>query len=420
MEYLDYDMDGYKLHVIKTNRFKTVFYSVNIRFKDEKENERYTSMLSRILLHTSKKYDSLKEINIACANIYDPSYNIKILESGSQDVLSLTASFANEKYTEKGMNEQNIKFLSDFLFNPKVVDGGFDSDVFENQKAKLLEYYKSLKDMPRNYAESRLSEEMQIKGYQIFKLDELIRSITSLTRYDLYDFYKKIMNEGILDVFVCGDVDEKEVYDILKKTIIFKGHGNRNINHLVKQKNFNLKPNVVIESSLNTQSNLVIGVKFSSLSDFERKYVFVLYSWILGGGMNSLLNQTVREKNSLCYYIYAIRQTLFETMRIYAGINGEDFEKTYNLIQNEMNNMEKGTFADELFEGVKEIYYNSLVKIEDSQSDVVSNYISELFLGNDNISKRHEEMSKVTKEDVIALAKKAHIDTVYLLKGEIE
>ncbi len=420
MEYLDYDMDGYKLHVIKTNRFKTVFYSVNIRFKDEKENERYTSMLSRILLHTSKKYDSLKEINIACANIYDPSYNIKILESGSQDVLSLTASFANEKYTEKGMNEQNIKFLSDFLFNPKVVDGGFDSDVFENQKAKLLEYYKSLKDMPRNYAESRLSEEMQIKGYQIFKLDELIRSITSLTRYDLYDFYKKIMNEGILDVFVCGDVDEKEVYDILKKTIIFKGHGNRNINHLVKQKNFNLKPNVVIESSLNTQSNLVIGVKFSSLSDFERKYVFVLYSWILGGGMNSLLNQTVREKNSLCYYIYAIRQTLFETMRIYAGINGEDFEKTYNLIQNEMNNIEKGNFADELFEGVKEIYYNSLVKIEDSQSDVVSNYISELFLGNDNISKRHEEMSKVTKEDVIALAKKAHIDTVYLLKGEIE
>ena len=420
MEYLDYDMDGYKLHVIKTNRFKTVFYSVNIRFKDEKENERYTSMLSRILLHTSKKYDSLKEINIACANIYDPSYNIKILESGSQDVLSLTASFANEKYTEKGMNEQNIKFLSDFLFNPKVVDGGFDSDVFENQKAKLLEYYKSLKDMPRNYAESRLSEEMQIKGYQIFKLDELIRSITSLTRYDLYDFYKKVMNEGILDVFVCGDVDEKEVYDILKKTIIFKGHGNRNINHLVKQKNFNLKPNVVIESSLNTQSNLVIGVKFSSLSDFERKYVFVLYSWILGGGMNSLLNQTVREKNSLCYYIYAIRQTLFETMRIYAGINGEDFEKTYNLIQNEMNNIEKGNFADELFEGVKEIYYNSLVKIEDSQSDVVSNYISELFLGNDNISKRHEEMSKVTKEDVIALAKKAHIDTVYLLKGEIE
>ena len=176
----------------------------------------------------------------------------------------------------------------------------------------------------------------------------------------------------------------------------------------------------MIESSLNTQSNLVIGVKFSSLSDFERKYVFVLYSWILGGGMNSLLNQTVREKNSLCYYIYAIRQTLFETMRIYAGINGEDFEKTYNLIQNEMNNMEKGNFSDELFEGVKEIYYNSLVKIEDSQSDVVSNYISELFLGNDNISKRHEEMSKVTKEDVIALAKKAHIDTVYLLKGEIE
>ena len=105
-------------------------------------------------------------------------------------------------------------------------------------------------------------------------------------------------------------------------------------------------------------------------------------------------------------------------MKIYAGINGSDFDKTYELIQEEMKNMEKGNFSSELFEGVKEIYYNSLIKIEDMQSDLVGNYTSELFTSNDRIDVRRKQMEKVTKEDVMNLAKKVHIDTVYLLKGE--
>ena len=418
MEYLDYDMDGFTLHVIKTDRFKTIFYNVNIRFDDEKDTERYMGLLSRLLIQTSSKYNSLRDINVACASIYDPSYNIRVLCSGAEDILTLTASFANEKYTEKGMNEINFKFLTRFLFEPKIVNNGFDREIFEIQKEKLLEYYKTMKDRPQDYANSRLSEEMKYRKYDVMKLDDLIKSIESLTAEDLYEFYKKIMNEGKLDIFVCGDVDPLVIKNMFKDIIKFKGSKRGKINHLVKQISYNKNENIIIEPSNNTQSNLIVGCKLLDLTDFERKYVFVLYSWILGGGMNSLLTQTVREKNSLCYYIYATRQNLFETMKIFAGINGLDFDKTYRLIKEEMKNMENGNFSSELFEGVKEIYYNSLIKIEDGQSDLVGSYTSELFVGNDSIIERKKQMSKVTKEDVMNLAKKVHIDTVYLLKGE--
>lgn len=417
MDYIDYDMNGFDLHVIKTDRFKTISYNINIRFDDEKDTERYMGLLSRLLIQTSKKYDSLRDINVACASIYDPSYNIRVLSSGSKDILTLTASFANEKYTEAGMNEANFKFLTSFIFEPKIIDNGFDREVFEIQKEKLLEYYRTMKDRPQDYAGGRLSEEMKCKKYDVMSLDDLIKSIESLTAKDLYSFYKKIMDEGKLDIFVCGDVEPLEIRDIFSKLIKFKGTKEK-IEHLVKQTSYNKKERIIIEPSNNVQSNLAIGCKLMDLTDFERNYVFVLYSWILGGGMNSLLTQTVREKNSLCYYIYAVRQNLFETMKIYAGINGSDFDKTYSLIKEEMNNMEKGNFSLELFEGVKEIYYNSLIKIEDSQSEIVGNYTSELFTHNDKIDVRKKQMEKVTKEDVMNLAKKVHIDTVYLLKGE--
>ena len=95
--------------------------------------------------------------------------------------------------------------------------------------------------------------------------------------------------------------------------------------------------------------------------------------------MNSLLNQTVREQNSLCYYIYASRQNLFETMKFMRALKARIFDKTYELIKEQMKNMEKGNFSLEIFDGVKEIYYNSLIKIEDSQSDLVGNFTSEVF-----------------------------------------
>lgn len=418
MKYYDYDMDGFKLHVIKTNRFKTVFYSINIRFEDNKDSEVYTSLLSRMLIQTSSKFNSLREINTYCASIYDPSYNIRVLGSGSENILRLTSSFANEKYTEKGMLLKNLEFLTSFIFEPKIVDGGFDKEMFDIQKEKLLEYYKSMKDNPKEYAKGRLAEEMQIKKYKVLKLDDLISGISNLSEVELYNFYQSIMSKGCLDIFICGDVDEKEVKKIFSKLIKFKGT-HKKINHLVKQHDFKDMPNIVVDKTNNTQSNLIIGFKLDNLSDFERNYVFVLYSWILGGGMSSLLSQTVREKYSLCYYIYAVRQNLFETMKIYAGIDGVNFEKTCNLIQDELENMENGNFSLELFEGVKEIYYNSLIRIEDSQDDLVASYVSEIFINNDSISDRKKNMSKVTKEDVMNLAKKVHVDTIYLLKGEV-
>ena len=141
---------------------------------------------------------------------------MRVLESGSQDILSLSASFANEKYTEKGMLKKNLEFLSEVLFSPKVINGGFDEEVFQVQKEKILEFYRTIKDKPQNYAGFRLSEEMQSKKYQVYKLDELIKAIEDLSAHELYEFYKMIMHKGKLDVFVCGDVNPEEIRDILK------------------------------------------------------------------------------------------------------------------------------------------------------------------------------------------------------------
>jgi len=50
---------------------------------------------------------------------------------------------------------------------------------------------------------------------------------------------------------------------------------------------------------------------------------------------------------------------------------------------------------------------------------IISLYAGIEYLGSDDIKTRIERMNKVTKEDVMKLATKIHLDTIYLLEGEL-
>ena len=105
-------------------------------------------------------------------------------------------------------------------------------------------------------------------------------------------------------------------------------------------------------------------------------------------------------------------------MNIFAGIDADKFDEVYDLIEENMEKMIKADYPDEYLEGARQVYYNSLNNIEDSLDSLTSNFESEKLTGSDSVDERRKNISKVTKEDISALAKKVHIDTIFLLKGE--
>lgn len=418
MNYKKYRMNNYDLHMIYSKRFKTIEIVVNLRFLGDKYSEVYVPLICKLLLNTTSKYDSILETNKACAKVYDPMYSIRPFGSGKEMVISLKTNFVNEKYTEIGMNEKSIDFVLPFLFEPKIVDGGFDKEIFEVEKEKLINNYMSIKDYPSDYADAMNDYYLDKKGYNGFSVDEAARFMRKITREDLYDYYLKILENSKLDVFVCGDFDFKAMKKIFEKRIIFNGVRKGKINHFIKQTCYRKIPKVVKERTNNVQSNLVIGCKVTAMTKFEREYVFPIYSWILGGSINSLLGRTVREENSLCYYIYASSDRLCSTLKIYSGINLDDYDKVMKFIDLEMGNIKTGKFSSSLIDNVKKLYCNSLDGLEDSQTDFLNNYISQTFLKIDDFKLREKFIKKVTKDDIMKFAHKIHVDTVFLLEGD--
>ena len=190
MDYKLYKMDNYNIYFLKTKKFKTI--SLSIRFNKEKTREDavYTYLLKEILKSGPINYNKINDYYKARLDIYNPSINIGVSNYGKDRTFLINSKFANEKYTEKGMNKKTIEFIFDTLYNPKVKDGKFDEKLFEITRHDYIEVLKSAKDDPFKYASDRLWEEMNVYDFDMLNNKEAILLASQITAFDLYNYYK--------------------------------------------------------------------------------------------------------------------------------------------------------------------------------------------------------------------------------------
>ena len=137
MEYKKIDMGAYNLHLINTNKFKTITMEINFREKITKDNITKRNLLKAVLLNSNKSFPKERDLIKETENLYD----LKLLSSntriGNYSNLSFKIRFLNEKYTEESMNEYSISFLLDILFNPDIENDSFKKDVINKCKNKI-------------------------------------------------------------------------------------------------------------------------------------------------------------------------------------------------------------------------------------------------------------------------------------------
>ena len=126
----------------------------------------------------------------------------------------------------------------------------------------------------------------------------------------------------------------------------------------------------------------------------------------------------VREKKSLCYYIYSTGNIRLNIFQIKSGIDYKNVNKVINISKKCIEKIKNGDFNDELIERAKKCYINAIIENEDYASAVLADYINSYFFGKDNMSIRKKRISEVKKEDVINFIKKIDLDTIYVLKGD--
>lgn len=420
MNYQVYDEGAYKLHCIRSNNFKKTNIIINFKRKADKKELSLRALLPRTLMESTQKYKTAREMIIETENLYNLYLNTNCYLSGNYNIIRFDATFLNNDYTEENLFEKAVDFILEIITNPNIKNNAFDEKTFSITKDILKEEIETFNDDPNRYSFLRLYKEIDRKSIYASCILGTLKELEKITPKKLYNYYKSVIESDQIDIFVISPLDKETVRDTITKKLNLKNRKAFTESHYIDYTKYHKKPKVVKETSEYEQSKLLIACKFDTLTDFEMKYVSLVYSYILGGSPSSKLFQTVREKNSLCYSISSSFKPLNKFLIISSGINPDSFKRAYRLIKKEIKNMEKGNFEKNKIEEAKVTYRAGLEEIKDSPSALLNTYIAHEYINTDLLDERYSKIGDVTYEDVVEFAKKVHIDTVYLLEGAEE
>ena len=145
MKYTKKDLASYNLHLINTDKFKTITMKVVFSSPIKKEEITMRNVLSDILLQSSKKYESRRELTIKAEDLYAADIYNNTQRLGNYILTSMNLQVLNDKYTEEGNFEKAVKFLSEIIFNPDIENNSFKEDKLDLALSNVKVALESLK-----------------------------------------------------------------------------------------------------------------------------------------------------------------------------------------------------------------------------------------------------------------------------------
>ncbi len=418
MKYIKKTYGSYNLHMLKTDRFKTITIDLIFRKKVSKEDITKTNFLADMLTFSSKNYKTRREMAIKQQDLYACEVDFNCYRLGNYYNTDISLLCLNEKYTEKGMIKQTINYLSDIIFNPNVDNEKFDSTAFEIIKTNTIKQIESIKEDTRKYSLVKMLEKMGPKEKYSLHGFGYIEDLEKITEENLYEYYKDFIRNSGLDIFIIGDIDFDEIEQIFKENFKFDIYHKKDNDFIIEHEKIRKLPKTIVEEYPSSQSKLSIGCKINDLTEFERNYALTIFNMILGGSSESKLFRNVREKNSLCYYISSNSNKIDNLLFITSGITKNNMKKVVSLVKKELKNIQEGKFTEDEIEKAKVKYISLVEEMYDYPSQIISYYYASEILNSDLPEERKKMVDKVTKEDIINVSKKVYIDTIYLLGGE--
>ncbi|MBQ8219447.1 MAG: insulinase family protein [Bacilli bacterium] len=413
MVYNCYDMNAYNLHIIKTDKFKTITVEIAFRRKIKKEEITIRNLLKELIINSSYNYPTEKKLIIETEKLYD----LKLLTSnyriGNSTIFSLKSRFLNEKYTEEGMNKESIRFLLDILFNPRL-----DNEV-DKCKKRLEKSINSLSDNKVKYSLFKLLEHTGNMPYS-YNSYGYLDDLEKITHEDILAYYNDMIRNDIIDVFVVGEVSDKEIKEIFKEYFKVTTYHKQKIDIITKElsnvrkiKEYNEKDNV-------NQTQLAILYNVKGLTDRERKYVFPVYGEMLGGSSNSILFENVRGKNSYAYYVNSIVKSYDNIMMVYSGIDGNNTNDVKKIIDKSLKEINKGKIDKDKFESAKKTIISGIKASLDNPMGIINNYYAKMLVNSDDIDVRIENVNNVSINEIISLSKKISMYSYFVLEASNE
>lgn len=418
------EINGYNLHLIPTKKFKTIHMVAKFKAPLDREVMTKRALLPYLIQQGPEAYPSQEEFQTKLDELYGASLSIDGAKKGNNHIMSFRFEVANQEYikNETSILVDAISLFNNIIFNPNVSNDAFDLNLFKREKETLKRRIRSIEDDKMSYANMRLIDEMCKDELYSIHVHGYEKELDQLTSEDLYTYYKQMIKEDRLDIFLVGDFDEKVMSDLFTSRFKREASNNVEINHIVNDEDLSHeKTREIVEKQSIQQAKLHIGYRTNVRFQDDDYFALHVFNGIFGGFPSSKLFLNVREKHSLAYYAASRIESHKGLLIVFSGIAPEDYQKAREIIEIQVEAMQKGDYTEEHLQETKELIINQLLETLDNPQGIIELFYQQVIAGkkltpNELIS----GIKQVTKEAVSRVANKINEDTVYLLtnKGE--
>ena len=415
--------DGINLGYINETKFKTNFFKVCFCIDLEREYTTNLSLLSGVLMRASKNYPGISEINNRLDYLYDMNVSCGTYKRGERLFLSYECDFLKNEFlpdASENLLSEALGMFGELIFNPYLVDGGFDKKILDSEKTDLANSIKSLINYKNAYVKEKCIETL-CEGEK-FSISEQgsLEDIEKIDEKSLYDFYKWLVNSARIEIVFIGEADAEKLAEDFRKILcentqrapveicdtFITGQTKKEVCHKTEKMEVN-------------QGKLALGFKTGVGVTDEDCTAMSLFAEIFGGSPMSKLFMNVREKLSLCYYCRASLDSYKGIMLVLSGIQSKNKDKSFEAIMKELSDIQSGIVSEDEFEAAKLSLINSYKTLDDSPAALSAWYVSRAMCGSNlEVHEVVEKIQGTTLKEVVEVSKKVKLDTVYFLEGD--
>ena len=409
--------NGINLFVHPTDKFKTILVQLVFHRQLREEDVTASALLPSVLERGSVKYPTRMQLAQELEELYGTELMADVAKKGERQLVIFSLDLVHDQYLpgESRLLRQALEILSDIVLNPVVEGAAFNADFVRQEKEQHEKVIKGLINDKMSYSVDRCLQSMcNDEPFGIFKYGTVER-LQEIDATSLYGFYQRFIAESPVDLHIIGDVDVAAVASLAEDVFDFPRGEVKEVPETDVVKDVAEVRYVREELDVN-QGKLVMGFRTGLTYADDDYFPLLVYNGILGAFPHSKLFQNVREKASLAYYAYSRLEKHKGLMVVSSGIEVKDYDQALDIIRQQVDDMVKADFSEEVFDNTIIGLRNQFLVEEDSAGLVVNRALDGMLAGrHENTEELVSRLNAVTRDDVARVARQIKLDTVYFL-----
>lgn len=412
-------VDGVYLHFIKAEQFKT--NQVTCRFSADvtKVNRARRALVAQMLETANAVYPTSRLFRQQLANLYGAHLSTSLSTRGLVHCLDIDMSFVANPYVpgHEDLVSEALAFLRSVLYKPLTMAEQYQKAFFDIEQTNLINYLEADREdvfYSSDLAMNRLFfTEEALQGSKYSSPEKVAQE----NAYTALQEFRRMLAEDRIDLFVVGDFEE---YPILQGIHQFTFRPrNPQFNYLYQQAYSNITREELEQRPVN-QSVLTLGYQVPVAYGDQDYLAFLVVNGLLGMFPHSLLFTEIREKAGLAYSISSQFNPYQSFLKIQAGIDGAERQRTMRLINQQLNHIKSGRFSIELVKKTKKMLLASVKQAQDSHKSLVELAYNRAIFGDKVMSLEAfaQGLEAVTKKDLMAAANKMRLQAIHFMEGE--